>query len=155
MRHLFAYKSHSKPYGGENMFALTRLSEEMPNTSLAWLLYIVLAFFLLMVIVGWLVSRTKQDQPEEKKPVKKVADNLAKIAGIRPKDVRVLKDIGITTYDELAHAKAGRIQKALDEAGLQKTNPNGWIAHAKLAAQGDWKGFEKLQSRSKSGRKVR
>lgn len=48
------------------MFALYLLSEggESPNTSLTRLLYIGIAFFFLMIIVGWWVSSKKQDQPE-------------------------------------------------------------------------------------------
>jgi len=137
------------------MFALTLISEEVPNPSLMWLLYIVLAFFSLMVIVGWLVGRTKQSQPDLKRSAKKDADDLAKIEGVRPKVARVLNDIGITTYAELAHAKADRIQEALDAAGLQMMNPKGWIAQAKLAAQGDWKGFKILQSELKGRRKAK
>ena len=137
------------------MFALALLSEEGPDTSLVWLLYIALAFLFLMIVVGWLVSRKKQDQLVVQHDAKKDADDLVKIEGIGPKVVKVLKDIGITTYDELAHAKVDRIQKALDAAGLQMTNPKGWIAQAKLAAQGDWKGFEKLQSKLKGGRKAK
>jgi hypothetical protein len=152
---LFAYKSQRESYGGENMFALTLLSEEWPNTSLAWLLYIVLAFFLLMVVVGWLTSPKKQSQPEVQHEEKKDAGDLIKIEGIGPKVARVLKEIGITSYDELAHAKADRIQDAIDAAGLQTMNPKGWIAQAKLAAQGDWKGFRKLQSQLKGGRKAK
>ncbi len=141
------------------MFALMFLSEGVPNTSLAWLLYIVLVFLFLMVIVGWLVGRKEQGQlevqHEAKKLEKKDADDLVKIEGIGPKVVKVLKDIGITTYDELARAKVDRIQKALDAAGLQMMNPKGWIAQAKLAAQGDWKGLEKLQSELMGGRKIK
>lgn len=141
------------------MFALMFLSEGVPNTSLAWLLYIVLVFLFLMVIVGWLVGRKEQGQLEvqyeAKKLEKKDADDLVKIEGIGPKVVKVLKDIGITTYDELARAKVDRIQKALDAAGLQMMNPKGWIAQAKLAAQGDWKGLEKLQSELMGGRKMK
>ena len=141
------------------MFLLALLSEEGPNTSMVGLLYILLVFLFLMVVVGWLVSQKEQGQPEAqhetKKSVKKDADDLVRIEGIGPKVIKVLKDIGITTYDELAHAKVGRIQKALDAAGLQMMNPKGWIAQAKLAAQGDWNGFEKLQSRLKGGRKAR
>jgi hypothetical protein len=141
------------------MFALALLLEEDANTNLVWLLYIVLVFLFLMVVVGWLVNRKEQGQSEvqhdTKKSAKENADDLVKIEGIGPKVVRVLKDIGITTYDELAHAKVDRIQEALDAAGLQMTNPKGWIAQAKLAAQGDWKGFEKLQSELKSGRKAK
>ena len=137
------------------MFALTLLSEEVPNTSLIWLLYILLACFLFIVIVGWLVSRTERDQPDVRNSAKENKDDLARIAGIRPKVVKVLKDIGITTYDELAHAKADRIQEALDAAGLQMTNPKSWIAQAKLAAQSDWKGFKKLKSELRGGRKAK
>jgi hypothetical protein len=141
------------------MFALMLLPEGVPNTSLVWLLYIVLVFLFLMVIVGWLVGRKEQGQlevqHEAKKLEKKDVDDLVKIEGIGPKVVKVLKDIGITTYDELAHAKVDRIQKALDAAGLQMMNPKGWIAQAKLAAQGDWKGLEKLQSELKGGRKMK
>lgn len=32
-----------------------------PNTELEWLLYVGIAFFFLMVIVGWWVSSRKQD----------------------------------------------------------------------------------------------
>lgn len=41
------------------MFAYTRLLEEAggPNAELSWLLYVVLGFFALMVLVGWLASR--------------------------------------------------------------------------------------------------
>jgi hypothetical protein len=35
------------------MFALRLLSEEVPNTELAWLLWWVLGFFFLMVVIGW------------------------------------------------------------------------------------------------------
>ena len=137
------------------MFALIHLSEEVPNTSLMWLLYILLACFLFMVIMGWLVSQKKQGQPKVQHEAKKHADDLTKIVGIRPKVVKVLKDIGITTYDELAHAKADHIQQALDAAELQMMNPKGWIAQAKLAAQDDWKSFEKLQSELKGERKAK
>ena len=137
------------------MFALALLSEESPNTSLVWLQYIVLAFLFLMVVVGWLVSRKGYGQPKVQHETKKVTDDLVKIEGIGPKVVKILKDIDITTYAELAHAKVDRIQKALDAAGLQMANPKGWIAQAKLAAQGDWKGFEKLQSELKVGRKAK
>jgi hypothetical protein len=45
------------------MFALHLLSEgvEGPNTSLAGLLYILAAFFLLVIIVGWRTGSKKQD----------------------------------------------------------------------------------------------
>lgn len=141
------------------MFAMRLLSEggEGPNTSLLGLLLGVFGFFLLMVIVGWLTSNRKQNQAEvkleAKKPVKKEADDLVKIEGIGPKVAKVLKEADITTFDDLAHAKPSDVQKVLDAAGLQMINPEGWIEQAKLAAKGEWKAFEKLQSELKGGRK--
>ncbi len=143
------------------MLMMRLLSEggEGPNTSLLWLLFIGIAFFLLMIIVGWLSSSRKQDQPEVTIEAKKSdgngADDLLKIEGIGPKVAKVLKDAGITTFDDLAHAKSDDVQAALNAAGLQMMNPEGWIAQAKLAAKGDWAGFEKLQSELKGGRKAK
>ena len=66
------------------MLALRLLSEggEIPDTSLTLLLFIGIAFFFLMIIVGWLTSSRKQDQAEvtneAKKSMKKDADELVK-----------------------------------------------------------------------------
>jgi hypothetical protein len=144
-----------------NMLALRLLSEggEGPDTSLTILLFIGIAFFFLMIIVGWLTSSRKQDQVEvtndAKKSTNQNADDLVKIEGIGPKVAKVLTEAGITTFDELAHAKTDDVQSALNAAGLQMMNPEGWIAQAKLAAKGDWAGFEKLQSELKGGRKIK
>ena len=142
------------------MLMMRLLSEggEGPNTSLLWLLFIGIAFFLLMVIVGWLSSSRKQDPEvtiEAKKSAGNGVDDLLKIEGIGPKVAKVLKDAGITTFDDLAHAKTDDVQVALNAAGLQMMNPEGWVAQAKLAAKGDWAGFEKLQSELKGGRKAK
>ncbi|MBK8616238.1 MAG: hypothetical protein IPN96_03805 [Anaerolineales bacterium] len=141
------------------MLILRLLSEggEGPNTTLQWMLYVGMAFFFLMVIVGWWASSKKQDQVEVQHEArshsKKDADDLVKIEGVGPKVVKVLNAGGITTFDELAHAKIVDVQKMLDDAGLQMMNPEGWIDQAKLAAKGDWKAFEKMQSELKGGRK--
>ena len=66
------------------MLVMRLLSEggEGPNTSLLWLLFGMLTFFLLMIIVGWLTSGRKQDQAEvtneAKKSAKQDADDLVK-----------------------------------------------------------------------------
>jgi hypothetical protein len=39
------------------MFALVLLSEAGPDASLAWILWVAMGFFFLMVAVGWAVSR--------------------------------------------------------------------------------------------------
>jgi hypothetical protein len=76
------------------MLAMRLLSEggEGPNTELQWLLMVGIAFFFLMVIVGWWTSSRKQGQVEAgheaNKPMKKDADDLIKIEGIDPKVVK-------------------------------------------------------------------
>ena len=138
---------------------LIRLSEEAgPNTELAWLLYAALGFFFLMVIVGWLTSRRNGGQPgsahEAHAPVEhKEPDDLTKLEGIGPKVGKVLNEAGITTFEGLAHAKAADVQNALNAAGMQMMNPEGWIEQAKLAAKGDMDGLKKLQDELRGGRK--
>lgn len=46
------------------MFAIQFLSEAGSDTSLAWMLWVALGFFFLMVVVGWLVSKNKGTMPE-------------------------------------------------------------------------------------------
>ena len=38
------------------MLAMILLEETVPNTELAWILYLLMGFFLLMIVVGWWVS---------------------------------------------------------------------------------------------------
>ena len=143
------------------MFALRFFAEgsESPNTELLWLLGIVLGFFALAVIVGWVAAARKPKQVEAEMEAvvspskKKTADDLVKIEGIGPKVVKVLARAGIETFEDLAEAKSADVQKVLDQAGLQMMDPDGWIDQAKLAAKGDWAGFEKLQNKLKGGRK--
>ena len=163
------------------MSAMVLLEEAGPNTELGWLLYVFLGFFLLMVIVGWLVSRPKTVQlnvshethshHEEKiaavEPVsapsveqaeilpaaQTVPDDLVKLEGIGPTVAKVLNEAGISTFTALAAANATDIQKTLSAAGLQMMNPEGWIEQAALAAKGDWAGLEKLQGELEGGRR--
>lgn len=142
------------------MYALMLLEEAGPDTELGWMLAVLLGFFLLMVIVGWLVSNRKVDQVAEVQPVaqihheeKSAVDDLVKLEGIGPRVAKVLNDGGITTFAALANANAVDIQKRLTAAGLQMMNPEGWIEQARLAANGDWVALEKLQSELKGGRR--
>lgn len=144
------------------MYALYLLAEEGPNTSLSWLLWVVLAFFLVIVVVGWLVSRRRGDKPEPEPEVveeihedKKPLDDLTKLEGIGPKVGQVLnKKADISSYADLARADPAKIQEILDKEGLQYMNPQGWIEQAKLAAKGDKEGLAKLQEELKGGRRV-
>ena len=89
-------------------------------------------------------------QPE----VQTEADDLVKIEGVGPKVAEALKAAGIVTFAQLAESNADDIQKICTEAGLKMMSPEGWIDQAKLAAKGDWKGFEKLQAKLVAGRKA-
>jgi hypothetical protein len=139
------------------VYALYLLSEEGPNTSLSWLLWIALGFFALMVVVGWLTSRNKGSMPEvqhEAHEDKKASDDLTKLEGIGPKVAKVLNKAGITSFTDLAHADSSKVQEALNTAGLHMMNPEGWIEQAKLAAARDTEALVKLQDELKGGRKV-
>jgi large subunit ribosomal protein L21 len=88
-------------------------------------------------------------QPE----VQGEADDLVRIEGIGPKVAEALNAAGITTFAALAESNVEDIQKIVTGAGLKMMSPEGWIDQAKLAAGGDWKGFEKLQAKLIGGRK--
>jgi predicted flap endonuclease-1-like 5' DNA nuclease len=147
------------------VYAIQRLLQESgPNTSLTWLLWVALAFFVLMVFVGWLTSRNKGSKPEvhpeaykghETPAVEsKSVDDLTKLEGIGPKVNQVLNGIGIVSFADLASAQASKVQETLNAAGMQYMNPAGWIEQAKLAAAGDMEGLAKLQDELKGGRRV-
>jgi large subunit ribosomal protein L17 len=144
--------------------SLSLFFQEGPNTSLSWLLWVILAFFFLMVIVGWWVSRNRAGQtvmqkeahvePEKPAMPPQTPDDLTLLEGIGPKVARVLNDIGIMTFADLANADAARVQETLNTAGMRYMNPAGWIEQAKLAASGDMEGLKKLQAELQGGRKV-
>jgi len=136
------------------MLALMLLSEEGPNTELAWLLWVALGFFLLMVVIGWLVSRNQKPSPVVAPVEHKSNDNLETIEGIGPKVAKVLKSAGIVSFDDLAHARPEKIEQALKAAGLNMMDPTGWIEQAKLAAKNDMEGLKKMQDEMKGGRRV-
>ena len=142
------------------MYALYLLSEEGPNTSLSWLLWVALGFFVLMILIGWWVSRNKGEQaaaPVEAHAAptpEKSADDLKMLEGIGPKVAKILNDAGINSFTDLANADAAEVDKVLDANGLQMMDSAGWIEQAKLAAAGDMKGLARLQDELKGGRRA-
>ena len=133
------------------MLMLNLFSEEGPNTELAWILWVALGFFLLMVIIGWLVSRNK-------KPVEAPVhahghdDDLEIIEGIGPKVAKMLKAAGIVSFHDLANAQAAKVEEILKAGGLNMMNAEGWIEQARLAEKGDMDGLKKMQAAMKGGR---
>ncbi|MBT3315719.1 MAG: hypothetical protein HN390_14010 [Anaerolineae bacterium] len=142
------------------MFALNLLSESTNEPNLTWLLWLVLGIFLLIVIVGWLVSNKKDDEPvaAPSTPAAPAApaapDVLKKLEGIGPKVEGVLNAAGITTFAQVAEADVEKLREILAEAKLQMMDPAGWIEQAELAAKGDWDALEKLQDELKGGRRA-
>ena len=141
------------------MQALLLLSEGGgPNSSLSWLLWVVLGIFLLLVLVGWWSSRNKGEQVEAQaeapKAEKSAVDDLTKLEGVGPKVAKILNEAGISSFADLANADAAKVQEALNAAKLQMMDPTGWIEQAKLAAAGDMEGLAKLQDELKGGRKA-
>lgn len=138
------------------MYAVTFLVEEGPNTELSWLLFIALAFFLLMIVVGWLTG------PRGGEPADVMhaahgshADDLTTLEGIGPRVAGILNEAGIHSFADLAAANADEVEKNLDAAGLQMMDPGGWIEQARLAAKGDMQGLKKLQDELKGGRRAK
>jgi hypothetical protein len=137
------------------MFAPGNLLQTETN----WTLWgLVILAVLLLIILWWFFFRRGEQAATApavpvRAPEKTSPDDLTKIEGIGPRVANVLKGAGITTFEALARANPADVQKTLNAAGLQMMNPEGWIEQARLAAQGDWAGFEKLQGELKGGRR--
>jgi ribosomal protein L30 len=74
------------------------------------------------------------------------ADDLTAVEGIGPKIGDLLIADGITTFAQLASAKASKIEEILKAAGSRyaMAKPGTWPEQAALLAAGDYAGFEKL-----------
>ncbi len=142
------------------MFAFTLLSESTNEPNLTWLLWLVLVIFLIVVVVGWLVSNKKGDEPAaapsvpEKPAAPAAPDALKKLEGIGPKVEGVLNAAGITSFAQLAEADVEKLREILAAAKLQMMEPAGWIEQAELAAKGEWDALEKLQGELKGGHRA-
>jgi len=145
--------------------SLSLLSEGGPNSSLSWLLWVVLILFFLIVLIGWWVSKKNESgqgenmeeahaDPHDEAEAEKSADDLTSLEGIGPKVSQFLKDAGYTTFAGLAEADPAEVDKVLDAHGLQMMDSEGWVEQAKLAAAGDMDGLAKLQDELKGGRKA-
>lgn len=77
------------------------------------------------------------------------SDDLKRIWGIGPKIEQILNERGIDTFAELAEASLEQINAILSQSGshfnmsTDKLHVN-WRRQARLAARGDWDGFQKL-----------
>jgi uncharacterized membrane protein len=78
---VFIVSLYKGNFFGVFIMSMMLFSEGGSNTSLAWLLYIELAFMLLMIVTGWLTSLKERHLPEERQEAKKPARKEAKLKG--------------------------------------------------------------------------
>lgn len=94
-----------------------------------------------------------QEEDREKPPGE--PDDLKLIEGIGPTISALLRDSGITTFEQLANTSIGRLDKILQEANLRRlADPSTWPEQARFAADGDWDGLEQFQRTLRAGRRV-
>ena len=87
--------------------------------------------------------------------MKIVENDLKIIEGIGAKIESILKNRGITTWDQLAQTNSERIKEILLEdggPGYQIHEPRTWPQQAQLATAGKWKELKELQDELKGGR---
>lgn len=94
-----------------------------------------------------------------KKPAAKKGpkpDDLKIVEGIGPKIEQLLKEGGITNWEELAAAPVDRLKEILEAAGsrYQIHDPSSWPAQAKFAAEGRWEDLKDYQEMLIGGRDV-
>ena len=160
------------------MLTIGLLQESGTTTNISWLVWVVLAIFVVMVFLGWWASSRlpKEDETvplhesthngheeaisreEETAPeltgTSVGPDDLVSLEGIGPKVAEVLAGLGITTFAALAAADPEEIKRALAAAGYGFMEPEGWVEQAKLAASGDHEGLRRLQTDLKGGRRA-
>lgn len=149
------------------MLAIRLFSEGGADAGIGWLVWVALAVFFIMVILGWLAT-TRGWLKREEEPVPDAhdsehghaaeaahgADDLTRLEGIGPKVARVLAGVGITTFAGLVAAQEKTVREALAAAGYKYMDPSSWPEQAALAAKGDFEALKKMQQGLKGGRKA-
>ncbi len=79
--------------------------------------------------------------------------NLEAIEGVGPKIAELLRNNGITNFQQLSQAPMDHLVKILDAGGsrFKLANPQSWAEQAKLAAAGDWTALASLQKELTGG----
>ncbi|MCS6928399.1 MAG: DUF4332 domain-containing protein [Saprospiraceae bacterium] len=83
-------------------------------------------------------------------------DDLQIIEGIGPKIAELLRDAGITSWQQLSMTSPYRLREILEAAGPQYNthDPETWPQQAALAADGKWDELQKLQDELVGGRRT-
>ncbi len=115
-------------------------------------------------IFGYLLSNLKtcQQKPERKISEKlnpvllSVKDNLKVVEGIGPAIEKVLNEVGINTYSDLAFSTEDKLRNILEAKGslFQYHNPKTWPEQAALLRDGRFEEFKILEKELKGGIRV-
>lgn len=84
-------------------------------------------------------------------PVDESSD-LELIEGIGPRIAAVLREVGITSFAELAATPVATLRAICINANLRLADPSTWPEQARLAANGDMEGLKAFQGRLRGGR---
>jgi len=86
-----------------------------------------------------------------------IGDDLKRIEGIGPKIEAMLKEEGITTFQELAKTEPKQLKEILDKGGdrYRIHNPGTWPEQAALAVAGKWEELDRLQEELIGGLRLR
>jgi len=98
------------------------------------------------------VAEEKAAAPKKTKGPK--LDDLKIIEGVGPKIETLLKEGGISTWEELAAASVDRLKEILEEAGPRYNihDPSTWPAQSKFAAEGKFEELKEYQDVLTGGR---
>jgi len=97
----------------------------------------------------------KKKAAAKAKPAKKAKkDKLTIVEGIGPKIAGLLNADGIVTFEDLAKAKIGTLEKILKAAGPRFSfhKPNSWPKQARLARDGKMDALKALQGKLRGGK---
>jgi predicted flap endonuclease-1-like 5' DNA nuclease len=156
--------------------------QAQPSGGIPWWVWLLVILVIVVLAFIWLRGRAGTGQPEMREaapergevppdaglverpvasaqemaaPAAPVADDLAMIEGIGPRIADLLRQNGITTFEQLAQADVTRLREILQAARLGAlADPATWPEQARLAAAGDWDQFEALTQRLRGGRQV-
>ena len=99
-------------------------------------------------------GKSTRNGSSAKKTPKTKADDLKKIEGIGPKIAKLLKEDGISSFQQLADAPLTQLQQVLENAGprFRMHKPGTWSKQAALAAKGKWDQLKTLQDQLNGGK---
>jgi predicted flap endonuclease-1-like 5' DNA nuclease len=83
-------------------------------------------------------------------------DSLKKVEGIGPKIEKLINDMGVWTFRQLADTPVEKLQKMLEDAGpaYRISDPTTWPKQAGMAADGKWDELKEYQDRLDGGKDV-